>query len=163
MDKKLEFASKLQAKKNVIEWDLERSLEFDKLSDVEFIKIFNYFGPDSFPEILRYTLTWIFRHFIELSAVHDVDFHFSDGSLEGFEDSLRRWKNNSAIMLNIRYPRFKIWLLPLRWWDSWKLNASYKILRLHSYGFYIACYQFKLIRISKMETDYLKNRSDYSG
>ena len=130
---------KLKVRKNVVNWNLKRIPEFDKLTDEEFICIFNYFGPDVFPNFLRGILTWIYRNFIELSAVHDIEFYFSDGSVEGFKLTLQHWKENSKIMLDLRYPKSKFWLLPFRIIAAWKLNVSYEALKSYSYTFYVNC------------------------
>jgi hypothetical protein len=129
---------------------LKRIPEFDKLTDEEFISIFNYFGPDAFPDFLRETLTWIYQNFIELSAVHDIEFHFSDGTAEGFAMTLKHWSDNSSIMLNLRYPISKFWLLPFRCVAWTKLQLSYRVLKAYSFKFYIECFEGFLHREVKM-------------
>jgi hypothetical protein len=83
---------------------LKRCAQFDTLASSDFARIYNGYGPDAWPKGCIKTLTWIFGMFPEVAGVHDVDYYFSDGKRKGFELTVKRWKKNCSIMLNVRYP-----------------------------------------------------------
>ena len=124
---------------NVIKLDLHRIPEFDTLSHHEFCNIYNGYGPDGWPPWARSMMTWVYRHFKELAAVHDVGYDFSDGTLKGWHHTCKNWKLNSSILLSVVYPVRKFWLLPFRSVAWCKLRASYRVLVKFSYPFYRDC------------------------
>lgn len=83
---------------------LQRLPVFDTLTSQEFAKIYNGYGPDKWPSAMRAVISWIFGMFPEVSGEHDIGFFYSDGTRKGFEATIKRWKKNSSIMLNVRYP-----------------------------------------------------------
>ena len=121
----------------VIRLDLHRIPEFDTLTPKEFCDIYNGYGPDSWPDWGRNLMTWIYRNFRPLAAVHDVAFAFSDGRLDGWQNTSKNWRRNISILLADKYPCRKFWLLPLRPIAWAKLIASHRVLKRLSYSFYI--------------------------
>lgn len=117
--------------------NLHRLPVFDTLTIEEFDFAYNGYGPDAWPAVLRGAVTWIYRNFKPLAAVHDVDFVYSNGTEEGFNDATNRWQLNSKVLLNDRYPKRKFWLLPIRAYAWCKLKLSYIALKKYSFEFYV--------------------------
>lgn len=126
---------------SVIDKNLLRPPVFDVLSIREFSKIYNGFGPDSWPEPLRDIMTWVYRNFKELAAVHDIQFHFSLGTEDGYQLTLSYWRHNSSILLDLRYPLTRPWLYPMRVVAWTKLRAAYRALQMGSRPVYLAAYE----------------------
>ena len=124
---------------SVIRLDLHRIPEFDTLSHHEFRNIYNGYGSNAWPQWARTVMSWIYRNFPELAAVHDVAYHFGDGTLKGWHKTSDNWRLNSSILLSVVYPVRKFWLLPLRSIAWCKLLASYRVLLKWSYPFYRDC------------------------
>lgn len=89
---------------SIIYHGLQRIAQFDELTSHEFAKIYNGYGPDAWPKVMRKVLSWIFGMFPEVAGVHDVEYHFADGTRKGFQLTVKHWKANSSKMLNARYP-----------------------------------------------------------
>ena len=121
------------ARADVLRIDLSRSPRFDRLTEDEFAEIYNGYGPDSWPQSIRAAVTWIYRNFEPLAAVHDVDFHFSDGSKKGWLEATSRWAVNISLMLDDRYPISRWWTLPVRAYAWAKLRASWRALQIGSW------------------------------
>lgn len=130
-----------QVYNEIIRLNLARSPAFDDLSVGAFALIYNGYGPDDWSPCVRGLMTWFYRHFKALAGVHDVDFHLSDGTREGWLAATERWRVNGAIMLADRYPLSKPWLLNLRLYAWIKIRASYRALQLASFDSWIDAYQ----------------------
>ena len=124
----------IAVRKEILRLDLSRLPQFDALTDYEFAAIYNGYGPDSWPEAIRDAVTWIYRNWKTLAGVHDVDFHFSDGTRKGFLEATERWSINYSLALSDRYPMSKPWLYPARSWAWTKLCLSLRALQLGSWG-----------------------------
>ena len=141
MEREADIAEALAVRREVMRLDLSRPGIFDAITDYDFAEIYNGYGPDSWPEKLRAAITWVYRNFKPLAAVHDVEFEFSDGTRIGWLISLHRWHDNSVILLNDRYPLSKFWLVLFRA-NAWgKLRASYAALKCGSWGAWQAAYE----------------------
>lgn len=121
-------------RKEVLRLNLSRSESFDKLSKAQFAAIYNGYGPDSWPDKLRSAITAIYDNWEPLAAVHDVDFHFSDGTRKVWLEATARWGINASLALSDRYPMRKPWLWPARAIAWAKLRASYRALQVGSWG-----------------------------
>lgn len=124
-------------RREVIRLNLSRPAVFDTLTASEFASIYNGYGPDSWPDGLRKAITWIYDNWTTLAGVHDVDFHFSDGTLTGWLEATARWEINASLALEARYPLRKPWLYPARLIAWAKLRASYRALQLGSWGAWV--------------------------
>ena len=129
--------TELQVFESVKRLDLHRTPHFDALTPEKFAEIYNGIGPDSWPQWARTFMTWVFRNFPELAGVHDVGYYFSDGTREGWQVTQDNWRYNISVVLAAVYPCCKFWLLPLRGVAWCKLIASYKVLRVASFDFYV--------------------------
>lgn len=129
-DKKIFEAARVR--REVLRLRLERPAAYDGLTDAELTAIWNGFGPDSWPQAAREALTAFFAHFQPVAQVHDVEFHFSDGTESGWLWSLERWRRNTAKVLDDRWPltRPTLWRERLRAWL--RMRAAYRALRWFS-------------------------------
>jgi hypothetical protein len=121
---------------------LKRCKEFEQLTVKEFSKIYNGYGPDAWPTSMRGALTWVFGNFREVSGAHDIDFFFSDGTRSGFNATVRRWAQNSSIMLGARYPFSSptLWIHRAVAWSKLYL-ARRAIGSASAYKFYVQAYK----------------------
>ena len=120
-------------RKEVVRLNLSRPPHFDALTDIDLAKIYNGYGPDSWPEAIRDAVTWFYRHWVVLAIIHDVDFHFSDGTRRSYLEATARWSINYSLALSDRYPMTKPWLYPARAWAWAKLRLSLRALQLGSW------------------------------
>ena len=120
-------------RKEVVRLNLSRTPQFDALTDHELAVIYNGYGPDSWPVAIRDAVTWIYRHWTALALIHDVDFHFSDGTRRSYLEATARWAINYSLALSDRYPMTKPWLYPARAWAWTKLRLSLRALQLGSW------------------------------
>ena len=79
-------------------------------------KIYNGAGPDSWLPVARDLLTKVMVLFEPVVLIHDVQFHESDGTHEGFDTAVNDWKTNTARILAAEYPR----------WTWRQLSAAYR-------------------------------------
>ena len=126
---------------SVIDKNLCRPPVFDVLSIKEFSLIYNGFGPDSWPAELRAVMSWVYRNFKDLASVHDVQFHFSNGTEDGYQLTLSYWRHNSSVLLDLRYPLTRPWLYPMRCVAWTKLRAAYRALQAFSRPVYMAAHE----------------------
>lgn len=131
------------ARLKAIELDLERPPIFDTLTEQEFESIYNGIGPDSWCDELRACMTFIYRNFRTLPAVHDVCYAYSDGTRETWELVTQQWTRNTHKCLDNRYPLHKPWLWPLRMIAWVKLQASIQALEHFSYGAYVTAHSIR--------------------
>ena len=122
-----------EARKEIVRLCLWRPTAFDVMPDDVVQRIINGFGPDAWPQWLRDALDWVFRNFTPLAVIHDVQFYLSDGTRKGFDETLRFWRLNSAILLDDRYPIRNVRQWPARAVAWLKLKASLKALELGSW------------------------------
>ena len=90
--------------------------------------VFNGCGPDAWSSDLREKLTWIYRNYPEMIAVHDWRFMFSDGNLDTLRKVNDEFIANGKIKLNALYPLSKPWLYPVRAWAWCKIEIAYAAL-----------------------------------
>lgn len=115
--------------------------EFKSLTLKKFKEIYNGYGPDKWPSVLRAIITWIFDLFPELAGSHDVSFHFSTGTRKGFEKTISDWKYNKSLLLNKQFP----WSSPSLYFHraaAWvKLTTAQKAVSgADAYKFYLEAY-----------------------
>ena len=99
-------------------------------------KIYNGYGPDRWPECVRDAMTWVYRHYEETALIHDFEYHFSDGSVAGWLSADSRFLKNIRKQRDLRYPRYKFWLIPARLLDDAKIAAAAWALELGGYTAY---------------------------
>jgi hypothetical protein len=123
-------------------YKLRRCSAFDRLSAKAFAKIYNGYGPDAWPSSMRAVLTWIFDNFKEVAGVHDVEYFLSDGTRSGFKKTVEHWKQNSSIMLGVKYPMTSptLWIHRSVAWGKLYL-ARKAISGKAAYKFYVEAYK----------------------
>ena len=95
---------------------------FMALTDQDLSKIYNGYGPDSWPNNIRERITWIYRHYQLLAFIHDFEFTFSDCTKEGWLMTLANWKYNSSILLNKKYPILSLHTLAFRIYETFSFS-----------------------------------------
>lgn len=126
-----------KVRQEVLRLNLSRPAAFDKLTPAEFAAIYNGYGPDDWKPEIRAAVTWIYDNWEVLAGVHDVDFHFSDGTRKGWLEATARWEINISLALSDRYPTRRVWLWPARAAAWCKLRLSYRALQVGSWGAWV--------------------------
>ena len=103
--------------------------------------VFNGCGPDAWPQTMRSKLTWVYRNFPEMIAVHDWRFMFSDGNLDTLRKVNDEFLANGKIKLNALYPLSKPWLYVHRAIAWTKITIAYNALLAGSDESWISAYQ----------------------
>jgi len=116
----------------ILKADLHRTAGFDTLSESEFVQIYEKNGPDSWYDNLKDLMTWVYRNMQSIIAVYDIEFYFNDGTRNSWERSLDDWRFNIPVILNYRYPLWKIWLIPRRIFVWRKIKTAYMALQDYS-------------------------------
>lgn len=96
----------------------------EKYSDAELAKWYNGAGPDSWPEEFRHLLTTAMELFAPVVLIHDVQYTFSDGTDEGFNKTVKDWKENCQIIFDAEYP----------FWTIRQLDREYRLKRTYWWG-----------------------------
>lgn len=99
-------------------------------------RLYNGYGPDRWPECVREAMTWVYRYYEETALIHDFDYSFSDGTIQGWLDADARFAANIRRQRDLRYPWYKVWLLPLRLLADVKIKAAIWALELGGYTAY---------------------------
>lgn len=97
--------------------DLERCALLRKHRNAKLQRICNGIGPEAFPHWARAAVTALHPSLEAVAAIHDVEWHESDGSLRNFLASNRRFRKNGWRMAKWRYA----WYDPRRyvvWWQA---------------------------------------------
>ena len=82
--------------------------------------IFNGFGPEEWPEIIRCTLSWIFRAYPAAAAIHDLRYEFSDGTSPSRRRADREFIRNLLLL----------WLLQIRAGKLPGMRAVYELIKI---------------------------------
>lgn len=90
--------------------------------------VFNGCGPDAWAPKIRSRLTWIYRNFPEMIAVHDWRFMFSDGKKETLVKVNDEFLKNGKIKLNSLYPLSNPLRYPARALAWCKIELAYVAL-----------------------------------
>lgn len=121
----------------IIRLNLHRIKGFDEISKMEFARIYNGCGPDSWPEEMRDIMTWIYRYFKPVMGVHDVEFDQGDGTTASWLITQDHWKKNLSIVLADRFPIWKVWRLARRAFEWAKARFAYRALGVFAYNVYV--------------------------
>lgn len=82
-----------------------------KYNTQELCSIYNGIGPDAFPKWLRNGISALNPSLAVVAFIHDIEWHESDGSQEGFKASNDRFRKNGILMADAEYP----WYSPRRY------------------------------------------------
>lgn len=77
----------------------------------ELCSIYNGIGPDAFPQRLRKGISALNPSLAVVAFIHDIEWHESDGSREGFKASNDRFRTNGCKVADAEYA----WYNPRRW------------------------------------------------
>lgn len=104
---------------------LEGAEILEKYSNAELARdVYNGAGPDSWIPEVRTVLTNAMALFAPCVMIHDAQFTESDGTREGFAETVRCWTVNTRKIFDAEYP---LW--------TWKMVArSYRISRAYWWG-----------------------------
>lgn len=95
-----------------------------ELSDEELRTMYNGAGPDAWPDGLREILTRAMTLFTPAVLIHDVQYTFSDGSENGFAQTVSDWRTNCSRIFAAGWPL----------WTPRMLSSAYRRERLYWYG-----------------------------
>ncbi len=101
---------------------------FWELSDQQLMQICNGYGNDSMWTKLRYALTWVYRNYPAAAAIHDVEYHFSDGSEFGQVEADNNFEENLLIKWAEIYGRLR-WMNPVAIYARTKLLIAVESVR----------------------------------
>lgn len=103
-------------------WEFVLAVPFDSL-----LKAYNGTGPEKLPEAIRSKLDKIAKPFLPAVMVHDLDFTWSDGTVESFNRANDRLLENCVRCAIDAHP-----------WYSWRRYA----LLVKAIAIYRACCRF---------------------
>jgi hypothetical protein len=131
-------------------YKLRACVEFYCMSEKSFARIYNGYGPDAWPNSMRSILTWIFGNFKEVAGVHDVEYYYSTGTRAGFNQTVKHWKQNSSIMLSVRYPMSSpsLWIHRAIAWTKLRI-AMRAIAGKDAFRFYLDAYKNRIAKEAK--------------
>ena len=121
---------------------LEADLEFWIFGDTEKLnRIWNGYGPDKWPECVRKIMTWFYRNFESTALIHDWDYEFADGTIDGWKTADDRFYDNARRQCNALYPACYPWMWPFRVIAYAKIRAAKLALDLGGYTAYNCAYK----------------------
>lgn len=100
-----------QAREIAANLELEgRELLFEK-TDEDILSVINGIGPEWFPPILRKTIDEFNPSLVVAAMIHDLEWHFGDGTKEHFDASNARFRRNGYRVAMNKYA----WYSPRRY------------------------------------------------
>ena len=100
-----------QLKELAEKYRLEGREIIGKYNMQELCSIYNGIGPDAFPQWLRKGISALNPSLAVVAFIHDIEWHESDGSKEGFKASNDRFRTNGCKVADAEYA----WYNPRRW------------------------------------------------
>lgn len=100
-----------QLKELAEKYQLEGREIIGKYNMQELCSIYNGIGPDAFPQWLRKGISALNPSLAVVAFIHDIEWHESDGSKEGFKASNDRFRTNGCKVADAEYA----WYNPRRW------------------------------------------------
>ena len=100
-----------QLKELAEKYRLEGREIIGKYNMQELCSIYNGIGPDAFPQWLRNGISALNPSLAVVAFIHDIEWHESDGSQEGFKASNDRFRTNGCKVADAEYA----WYNPRRW------------------------------------------------
>ena len=100
-----------QLKELAEKYRLEGREIIGKYNMQELCSIYNGIGPDAFPPWLRKGISALNPSLAVVAFIHDIEWHESDGSKEGFKASNDRFRTNGCKVADAEYA----WYNPRRW------------------------------------------------
>ncbi|MBR1609170.1 MAG: hypothetical protein IJ678_06090 [Kiritimatiellae bacterium] len=85
------------------EWELEGREILDAFTTQGLAGIYNGLGSDGMPAWLRSAATYLSPDLEPVALIHDVEWHLSDGSREGFTASNERFRRNGCRAAKARF------------------------------------------------------------
>lgn len=101
------------------DYNLRGSNKLLKYSDDAMQGIYNGVGPDRWPDNVRRLLTGLAALYEPAVMIHDVEFKESDGTANGFADTVDHFKANVKIILKKEYP----------FWTWAQFKPAYRVKR----------------------------------
>ena len=101
------------------DYSLRGSNKLLKYSDEALQGIYNGVGPDRWPDNVRRLLTGLAHLYEPAVLIHDVEFKESDGTANGFADTVDHFKANVKTIQQTEYP----------FWTWAMLKPSYRVKR----------------------------------
>jgi hypothetical protein len=113
------------------EMQLQYPKEFVLMAPEKLQDIANGYGPDRWPETVRKTLTWFFRHYPVPAAIHDLRYELSDGIEPTRRAADAEFAANLLTVWKKRYGGWRF-INPLALYERWKLSTA--ALLTHEFG-----------------------------
>lgn len=124
---------------------LSAKVEFFEEDALALMKICNGVGDELTHELLRKFLTRVYK-FAEASvAIHDYDYHFSDGTPESQHAADVRFLANALAEVSLRYGKW--WQLIFRWNAEWAVLRAYRKICKQGVSAWCVCFRNKYLSI----------------
>ena len=100
---------------------------FQKLTEAEIEKEFNYIGPDRLPETIRLMLSYMHTAVLAAVLIHDLDYAIGGSKNEFYEANKRLKKNMKLCLKNHRkdFTFIGYWIERFHVWVAYKLCNKY--------------------------------------
>ena len=144
-----------QLRQECEDYQLDGREILDMFTLEEIAQEFNGAGPDSWPAEARDILTKAMELFKPVVLIHDLEFAHSDGTDEGFAQTVANWCANTRKIRDAEYP--------VNWWKilfnkSYRMNVEYWTCIMESTNYAIATNAAKDAWIAA----YQKRRKNYA-
>ncbi len=113
---------------------------FWTVTDSTLQQICNGYGPDRWPESLRKSMTWVFRHYQASAIIHDVCYEYSDGTDLGRNLADNQFWGNLQNQWRLRYGNIR-WVNPVALYGLLKIRIAYNAVRTIGKPAYLAAYK----------------------
>jgi len=121
--------------------NLKRSARFDCLAKEDWAKVWNGWGPDSWPYVLRAVITWMERYLEVVAGPHDEWYDQSDGTPETWRIVMDQWTSNTHLALNDKFPMSAWYLWPMRAATWVKAKAAIALLEKWSFSAWVSAFK----------------------
>jgi len=118
---------------------LEGPRGIQSATDQKWQQVCNGTGPDSWPNGLRYMVSFFREHKRGATASHDFRYDWPDGTREGFEIANKEYYDNARKEVNYNFPISHFWRWAHRVREIRQCYTDYMLLMEFGWDAWVAC------------------------